>query len=277
LKTCLLIVIALAARAAFAEGNNGVPDQFSILTPEEVQVDVALHGYGGSYEGDEYTGVILEPVLIKCLNGSPGYYYVFVYDGSDESNKKAMEGIIKHFNDDRGFYWEDISPLVNVVRNNSKEYSTFTYSAWDFGECRSKCTGIDSLLYEFDIYVEILYKHFSLNEGPRIRLYTDSPFRSRVIFAVEDNGCERYLWPEGYSGWVLGENSRVKSYVGFMEPTREEIENCYEEKLGELSSAIRDEGGLFEENVSRWGHTRDKVGLLEKAEGYHRIQVPEPE
>lgn len=271
------IALLVCSAAAFAEENYGVPTQFRIITPEEIQVHVALHGYAGSYEDAEYKGVILEPVLIKCLNGAPGYYYIFAHEGLNDSNRKAMEGIILFLNDEEGFLWEDISPLINVVRNNSKEYTTFTYNAWDFGASRSKCTGIDSLIYEFDNYVDILNKHFGFKGKPRLKLYAGSPFRSRIIFSAKDNDGERYLWPERYSGWVLDENRRVKSYVGFEEPTREEITDYYYEKIGQLRSFMVEKNDIIESNISEWKETQEKIGAIQREDGYYHILITEYE
>jgi hypothetical protein len=279
ITTIALGTLTITSAYALTENpkdNYGMPRGFSVLTPEEIQVDVVLNGYVGSSEYGEYKGAVLEPVLITCLNGAPGYYYVFTYRGTDEHKKRAMEGMIQLLNDERGFLWEEILPFLNIVRDNSKEYCTFTYAAWDFGECRSKSTGTDSLLYELEIYVEITKKRLGVKGNPKIKLYADAPFRSGIIFGVKGNGSdERYLWLVGHSGWVLDENRRVKTYVGFAEPTEEEITDCYEEKIENLRSSIKAKGAIFEENMRRWAETRDKVGAIRKEDGYYRIMVHE--
>jgi len=74
-------ILSLAAAAITAEAEYNYPpeyadlfEQFRVITPEEVQIDVALYGDDPwhTYAG----GIILEPILLKCINGVPGYYDV---------------------------------------------------------------------------------------------------------------------------------------------------------------------------------------------------------
>ncbi len=276
MKTKAVILITLATATASAEENYGVPTQFRVLTPEEVQVDVALHGYVGSWEDDVYEGVILEPVLFKCINGAPGHYYVFSFKGTDPKSREAIEGIRKLLSDKDGFYLEEISPFLDAARDNYKDYCTFMCEAWDFGGCYCKTPSIDNLLYEFEIYVEIAQKCLDIKGSPKIKLYAIAPSRGGPIFALKEWGKEeRFMWTTGMSGWVLDEEGRVEKYGGFGEATRGEIAERYDSITERLNTKSKLSPNPFDEDIEHWAGVREKMGTIEKEDGYYYIIIPE--
>jgi hypothetical protein len=277
-KRFWVILVTLAAATAFAEENYGMPAEFNILTPEEVQVDVALHGYAGSCEGDEYTGIILEPVLIKCRNGAPGYYYVFTFTGTEPDNLDAIKGIIRLLNEEEGFYLEEITPFLNTARGNYRDYSTFGYNAWDFGSLLFKTSAIDALLFEFEIYIKIAEKCLGVSGPAKIKLYKDAPFRSGLIFSLtNEKNEEKFMWAVGYTGWVFDDDGRIKDYTGYAETSRRDITDRYHERIGQLRSTMNENSDNIERNLREWEETREKIGTIEKEDGYYRIIVPAPE
>lgn len=272
------IALLVCGTAAFAEEIYGVPTQFRILTLEEVRVDVALHGYVGSWEDDVYEGAILEPVLFKCINGAPGHYYVLTFKGTNPKNREAIEGIRKLLSDEDGFYLEEISPFLDTARDNYKDYCTFICEAWDFGGCYCKTAAIDNLLYEFEIYVEIAQKCLGIKGSPKIKLYAVAPFGRGLIFALKDPGKEeRFMWSTGMSGWVLDEEGRVEKYGGFGEATRDEIAERYDSIIERLTTKSQLSPNPFDEDVEYWAGLREEMGAIEKEDGYYHIIIPERE
>ncbi len=274
----IAIALLVCNAAAFAEENYGVPTQFRILTPEEVQVDVALNGYVGSWEDDVYGGAILEPVLFKCINGAPGHYYVFTFKGTDPKNREAIEGIRRLLSDEEGFYLEEISPFLETARDNYKDYCTFICEGWDFGGCYCKISSIGNLLYEFEIYVEITQKCLDIKGSPKIKLYAVAPFGRSLIFALKEPGKEeRFMWRTGMSGWTLDEEGRVKKYGGFGEGTGDEIAERYDSIIERLTTKSKLSPNPFDEDIEYWAGVREKIGTIQKEDGHYQIIKPEGE
>jgi hypothetical protein len=272
----LAILITFSASTAFAEENYGVPTQFRTLTPEEVQVDTALTAYHGRLENAPHAGVVLEPVLIKCINGAPGFYYVFTYKGVETYKREAMEGIIRLFNEEGGFYVEEITPFLNTARENYNEYGTFMYEAWDFGGCYCNTQAIDGLLYEFEMYVEIAEKCLDIKGPAKIKLYAEAPSGSKIIFGLKEAGKdEKFMWTIGQSGWSLDDEGRVEGYAGFGEATRREISDNYGLIIDRLCTKLEASPEIFYEDVSYWADLPVKAKNLQKEAGYYLIVEPE--
>jgi hypothetical protein len=255
----------LAAAAVSAETEYDYPpefadlfEQFRVITPGEAQLYVALDGDDPwhTFAG----GVVLEPVLIKCVNGVPGYYLVLSYHGKDSNVRGEMENVINILNDDAGFDPTELDERISALEPYWGDFRYYGIPAWtyDGGPVYSRAYAPE-LLVDFPKYLASLREEANARDIPRLYIHASFTEVTPPMFA---------LGVEGQDGYFIGDPE-----TGCVRETKgTELAATFREQAESISNKVSEEPDGFTVKARRWDLLMDRKAEAEKKGEYLKVR-----
>lgn len=263
--TTLIFAVANAAAIAAEAGYDYPPEfadlfeQFRVITPEEAQIDVAL--YGDDPWHTLAGGVILEPVLIKCVNGVPAYYLVLSYNGEDDGIRQEMEDVIRMLNDDEGFDPNKLDEKLTSLEPSWRDFRTFGKPAWTYGGAPGYSTAyVPDLFIDFRGYLESMKKGFGVRSLENLKIYGTHTAITAPVFGVRTPPKETlYYIPNPASDGVvmISESDLVKIFY---------------EKTASIYDRFLKNADVFSSKKEHWEKLKGSVGEVEKTGKYLKVR-----
>jgi hypothetical protein len=282
----IILSLATAATAIAAGAEYDYPPefadlfgQFRVITPEEAQIDVALYGDDPwhTYAG----GVILEPILLRCINGIPAYYVVVSYNGRNSEIRQDMENLIRLLNDQRGFDPERLAEMLSALEPHWGDFYTFGRPAWTHGSGGRMMTPyLPQFLVDFQGYFYNIKAESDTSDKSLCSVYMIYPALTSPVFGFGSTGVDRrYYFAQPQTGEVVSTNEGELDSMFFQRI--EHLLNCYAENPGsflkehEYWQGVK---GLFEEveKEGKYLKVREHVGATDgELDGKTIDDVPE--
>jgi len=256
------LAVGAAANYDYPPGYAELLQLFRPITSEEIKKMVSAEGIG---IGENSVGsAILEPILIRCVDGSPSYYWVISHKTNDLNVRKVAESVIAMANAEGGFDPYEFNEACGFLLVSRNEFCTFYAEAWTWAGDIGMHSGELNvhIINEFGRYLEIAEEKFGKGNLIKAKLYAAGvlPSSPVIVFETKD-GKKRYLYDH---------DNDVVEVAG------EYVWGVYREWWAKAFNNYQNHSAEWDMAKTRWADTLTRIeGQAKKEGGYYRVQITE--